>query len=85
MHVHLRKFTRNSNLVLRVTILTDKFGQPKGFSYVESVEVDAVQSALLLNESELHGHQLKSVLLCWVCIGHGCPTCLMKRWTSAAI
>ncbi|XP_052885300.1 uncharacterized protein LOC128293808 isoform X1 [Gossypium arboreum] len=59
MHVHLRKVTSNSNLVIRVTILTDKFGQPKGFAYVEFVEVDAVQSALLLNESELHGHQLK--------------------------
>ncbi|KAB2026265.1 hypothetical protein ES319_D06G207700v1 [Gossypium barbadense] len=61
MHVHLRKFTSNSNRVLRVTILTDKFGQPKGFSYVESVEVDADQSALLLNESELHGHQMQNI------------------------
>ncbi|TYJ31311.1 hypothetical protein E1A91_A06G189400v1, partial [Gossypium mustelinum] len=69
MHVHLRKFTSNSNLVIRVTILTDKFGQPKGFAYVEFVEVDAVQSALLLNESELHGHQLKvRFLLCLLCI-----------------
>ncbi|KAG4910917.1 hypothetical protein JHK87_057033 [Glycine soja] len=45
--------------VNRVTILTDKFGQPKGFAYVEFVEIDAVQNALLLNESELHGRQLK--------------------------
>lgn len=45
--------------VNRVTILTDKYGQPKGFAYVEFVEVDAVQNALLLNESELHGRQLK--------------------------
>ncbi|XP_010269828.1 PREDICTED: polyadenylate-binding protein 2-like [Nelumbo nucifera] len=45
--------------VNRVTILTDKFGQPKGFAYVEFVETDAVQNALLLNESELHGRQLK--------------------------
>lgn len=43
----------------RVTILTDKFGQPKGFAYVEFVENEAVQQALLLNESELHGRQLK--------------------------
>ncbi|KAE8663351.1 Polyadenylate-binding protein 2 [Hibiscus syriacus] len=41
--------------VNRVTILTDKFGQPKGFAYVEFVETDAVQNAVLLNESELHG------------------------------
>lgn len=45
--------------VNRVTILTDKFGQPKGYAYVEFVEVEAVQNALLLNESELHGRQLK--------------------------
>ncbi|XP_021752850.1 polyadenylate-binding protein 2-like [Chenopodium quinoa] len=45
--------------VNRVTILTDKFGQPKGFAYVEFVEQDGVQQALQLNESELHGRQLK--------------------------
>ncbi|KAE8703480.1 Polyadenylate-binding protein 2 [Hibiscus syriacus] len=45
--------------VNRVTILTDKFGQPKGFAYVEFVEIDAVQNAQLLNETELHGRQLK--------------------------
>ncbi|XP_038708304.1 polyadenylate-binding protein 2-like isoform X2 [Tripterygium wilfordii] len=45
--------------VNRVTILTDKFGQPKGFAYVEFVEIEAVQNALMLNETELHGRQLK--------------------------
>ncbi|XP_073122632.1 polyadenylate-binding protein 2-like isoform X2 [Henckelia pumila] len=45
--------------VNRVTILTDKFGQPKGFAYVEFLEQEAVQEALQLNESELHGRQLK--------------------------
>ena len=49
--------------VNRVTILTDKFGQPKGFAYVEFIEVDAVQNALILNESELHGRQLKVYVL----------------------
>lgn len=48
--------------VNRVTILTDKFGQPKGFAYVEFVEIDAVQNALILNETELHGRQLKVFL-----------------------
>ena len=45
--------------VNRVTILTDKFGQPKGYAYVEFLEAEAVQNAILLNESELHGRQLK--------------------------
>ncbi|KAL8478991.1 hypothetical protein ACS0TY_030765 [Phlomoides rotata] len=45
--------------VNRVTILTDKFGQPKGFAYVEFLELEGVQEALQLNESELHGRQLK--------------------------
>ncbi|WOL02751.1 polyadenylate-binding protein 3-like isoform X3 [Canna indica] len=45
--------------VNRVTILTDKFGQPKGFAYVEFLETEAVQEALQLNESELHGRQIK--------------------------
>ncbi|XP_051122910.1 polyadenylate-binding protein 1-like [Andrographis paniculata] len=45
--------------VNRVTILTDKYGQPKGFAYVEFVEAEAVQNATLLNETELHGRQIK--------------------------
>ncbi|KAB1206853.1 Polyadenylate-binding protein 2 [Morella rubra] len=45
--------------VNRITIRTDKFGQPKGYAYVEFVETEAVQEALLLNESELHGRHLK--------------------------
>jgi len=45
--------------VNRVTILTDKFGTPKGFAYVEFLEVDAVEAAVLLNESELRGRQIK--------------------------
>ncbi|KAG6576852.1 polyadenylate-binding protein 2-like isoform X1 [Cucurbita pepo subsp. pepo] len=45
--------------VNRITIRTDKFGQPKGYAYVEFLETEAVQEALLLNESELHGRQLK--------------------------
>ncbi|KAL6225161.1 hypothetical protein ACLB2K_004012 [Fragaria x ananassa] len=45
--------------VNRVTIPTDKFGQPKGYAYVEFLEAEAVQKALALSESELHGRQLK--------------------------
>ncbi|XP_019172261.1 PREDICTED: polyadenylate-binding protein 3-like isoform X2 [Ipomoea nil] len=45
--------------VNRVTILSDKYGQPKGFAYVEFVDEEAVQEALSLNESQLHGRKLK--------------------------
>jgi polyadenylate-binding protein 2 len=53
--------------VNRVTILTDKFGQPKGFAYVEFLEQEGVQEALNLNESELHGRQIK-VQKCLCCM-----------------
>lgn len=58
----MQQHFQSCGTVNRVTILTDKFGQPKGFAYVEFVEIDAVQNALLLNESELHGRQLKVFL-----------------------
>ncbi len=45
----------------RVTILTDKAGQPKGFAYVEFLEAEAVANALLLNDSELHARNIKVV------------------------
>lgn len=45
--------------VNRVTIMSDEFGRPKGFAYVEFVESEAVQNALALNESELHGRLIK--------------------------
>eukprot|EP00191_Tetraselmis_sp_GSL018_P018586 CAMPEP_0177591408 /NCGR_PEP_ID=MMETSP0419_2-20121207/7981_1 /TAXON_ID=582737 /ORGANISM="Tetraselmis sp., Strain GSL018" /LENGTH=216 /DNA_ID=CAMNT_0019082147 /DNA_START=66 /DNA_END=717 /DNA_ORIENTATION=+ len=45
--------------VNRVTILTDKFGQAKGYAYVEFLEGDAVDAALHLNGSELRGRQIK--------------------------
>jgi RNA recognition motif-containing protein len=48
-----------SSLRNKVTILIDKFGQPKGFAYVEFLELEAVQEALNLKESELHGRQIK--------------------------
>ena len=55
----MQQHFQSCGTVNRVTILTDKFGQPKGFAYVEFVGVEAVQEALALNESELHGRQLK--------------------------
>ena len=45
--------------VNRVTILTDKGGNPKGFAYVEFLEASAIESACLLEGSELKGRKLK--------------------------
>ncbi|GMI64480.1 hypothetical protein HRI_000117200 [Hibiscus trionum] len=45
--------------VNRVTICSDKYGQPKGYAYVKFLEAEAVQEVVPLNESELHGRQLK--------------------------
>eukprot|EP00775_Hariotina_reticulata_P002697 gene2697-2997_t len=45
--------------VNRVTILTDKFGNPKGFAYIEFLELDAVDNAIMLDNSELRGRQIK--------------------------
>ncbi|KAJ4784543.1 Polyadenylate-binding 2 [Rhynchospora pubera] len=55
----LQQHFQSCGTINRVTILTDRAGQPKGFAYVEFDEVEAVQNAILLNESELHGRQLK--------------------------
>lgn len=66
----------------RVTILTDRFGQPKGFAYVEFVELEAVQHALLLNETELHGRQLKVLCVMLnhiICINECCISLLHFR------
>jgi len=45
--------------VNRVTILTDKAGNPMAFAYIEFLEADAVEAACLLEGSELRGRQLK--------------------------
>lgn len=42
-----------------VTILTDKFGNPKAYAYIEFLEVDAVNNAVLLDNTELKGRPLK--------------------------
>ena len=45
--------------VNRVTILCDKYRNPKGFAYIEFAEPEAVDQAVELNESEFKGRQLK--------------------------
>lgn len=55
----VRMHFQSCGTVNRVTILTDRFGQPKGFAYVEFLELEAVQEALKLNESFLHSRRIK--------------------------
>ena len=45
--------------VNRVTILHDKFDNPKGFAYVEFLEPDAVSNAILLDGTEVRGRKIK--------------------------
>ncbi|URE03920.1 Polyadenylate-binding protein [Musa troglodytarum] len=55
----VRMHFQSCGTVNRVTILTDRFGQPKGFAYVEFLELEAVQEALKLNSSFLHGRRIR--------------------------
>lgn len=56
----LQTFFSSCGTVKRITILCDKFtGHPKGFAYVEFADVEAVANAMMLNETELKGRQLK--------------------------
>ncbi|KIY94017.1 Polyadenylate-binding protein 2 [Monoraphidium neglectum] len=45
--------------VNRVTILTDPYGNPKGFAYIEFLEADAVDNALTMDASEIRGRAIK--------------------------
>lgn len=55
----LQEHFQNCGTINRVTIATDSFGQPKGYAYVEFAEANAVQNALKLTETELHGRRLR--------------------------
>lgn len=55
----LQMHFQSCGTVNRVTILTDRQGNPKGFAYVEFLEKDAVANACLLDGSELHGRAIK--------------------------
>ena len=45
--------------VNRVTILCDKFRNPKGYAYIEFESAECVEAAVALNDSEFKGRQLK--------------------------
>lgn len=55
----LMKVFSSCGTVNRVTILHDKFDNPKGFAYVEFLEPDAVHNAILLDGTEMRGRKLK--------------------------
>lgn len=46
-------------MVNRVTILTDRIGNAKGYAYIEFEKADAAVSAVLLDGTELRGRQIK--------------------------
>jgi len=47
-------------LMNRVTIMCNKFdGHPKGFAYIEFVDIDSVNKAMELNNSLFRGRQIK--------------------------
>lgn len=55
----LEKLFNTCGNINRVNIMVDKFGNPKGFAYIEFAEPSMVASALTLNESEFFGRQIK--------------------------
>mmetsp|Transcript_30492 Transcript_30492/g.58707 ORF Transcript_30492/g.58707 Transcript_30492/m.58707 type:complete len:222 (-) Transcript_30492:529-1194(-) len=55
----LQQLFQSCGTVNRVTILSDKFENPKGFAYLEFLEADAVTTAVQLAGTELHGRPLK--------------------------
>ena len=45
-------------IVNRITILTNEFGNPQGYAYVEFIEADSVDKSLLLNGSNLRSGEI---------------------------
>mmetsp|Transcript_6435 Transcript_6435/g.10782 ORF Transcript_6435/g.10782 Transcript_6435/m.10782 type:complete len:169 (-) Transcript_6435:278-784(-) len=57
----LQEHFASCGTVNRVTILCDRYRNPKGYAYIEFAEAEAVEAAVELNESEFKGRQLKVV------------------------
>jgi len=55
----LQELFAECGTVNRVTILCDKFKNPKGFAYIEFAEVEAVEAAVGMTDTELKGRQIK--------------------------
>ncbi|OQV17259.1 putative Polyadenylate-binding protein 2 [Hypsibius exemplaris] len=53
---------RGCGVINRITIMCDRFsGHPKGFAYIEFATKEAVEQAVLLNDSTLKERQLKVI------------------------
>ena len=57
--VQLQQHFESCGTVNRVTIGADRYGNPKGFAYLEFLEPDAVSNAVLLDGTELGGRKIK--------------------------
>jgi len=58
----LQAHFQSCGTINRVTILCDKFtGHPKGFAYIEFLNKDSLNNAMILNESLFRGRQIKVV------------------------
>merc|ERR1712087_712060 len=55
----LQELFAQCGTVNRITILCDKFKNPKGYAYIEFAEVEAVEAAVALTETEFKGRQIK--------------------------
>lgn len=55
----LHEHFQSVGTVNRVTILCDKYRNPKGYAYIEFAEKEAVETSLALNESIFKGRPLK--------------------------
>lgn len=55
----LHEHFQSVGTVNRVTILCDKFRNPKGYAYIEFAEKEAVETSLSLNDSIFKGRPLK--------------------------
>ncbi len=52
--------TRNTHApITSITSITHTTSRPQGFAYIEFLETDAVENALLLDASEIRGRAIK--------------------------
>jgi polyadenylate-binding protein 2 len=57
----LQELFASCGTVNRITILCDKFRNPKGYAYIEFAEMEAIDAAVALSETEFKGRAVKVV------------------------